>query len=191
MNPLAQTAPRQAYFPGDPKWDDVRRAWNLAVDQQPAAVFVPESADDVAEAVNFARRNGLRVALQGTGHGAAPLGSLEDTVLVKTHLMQEIEIDCARRRARAGAGVIWEQVVEPATALRPDRAPRLLARRRRRRLLRSAAASAGWRAATASPPTPSPRSSSSPPTASTSAPTPTTSPTSSGASAAAAGTSAP
>ena len=116
MNPLAQTAPRQAYFPGDPKWDDVRRAWNLAVDQQPAAVFVPESADDVAEAVNFARRNGLRVALQGTGHGAAPLGSLEDTVLVKTHLMQEIEIDCARRRARAGAGVIWEQVVEPATA---------------------------------------------------------------------------
>ena len=116
MNPLAQTAPRQAYFPGDPKWDDVRRAWNLAVDQQPAAVFVPESADDVAEAVDFARRNGLRVALQGTGHGAAPLGSLEDTVLVKTHLMQEIEIDCARRRARAGAGVIWEQVVEPATA---------------------------------------------------------------------------
>ncbi len=115
MNPLMQAAPRQATFPGDPGWDEARRAWNLAVDQHPAAVFAPGSAGEVAEAVKFARRNGLRVAMQGTGHGAAPLGSLEDTVLVKTQLMQEVEIDCARR-ARAEAGVIWEQVVEPATA---------------------------------------------------------------------------
>ncbi len=115
MNPLLHVAPRQATFPGDPGWDEARRAWNLAVDQHPAAVFTPGSAGEVAEAVDFARRNGLRLAVQGTGHGAAPLGSLEDAVLVKTHRMQEVEIDCAGRRARAGAGVIWEQVVEPAT----------------------------------------------------------------------------
>jgi FAD/FMN-containing dehydrogenase len=63
-------------MPGDPGWDDARRAWNLAVDQHPAAVALPASAQDVAEAVRFARSGGLRVAAQGTSHNARPLGSL-------------------------------------------------------------------------------------------------------------------
>jgi len=65
--------------PDNPGWDVGRRAWNLAVDQHPAAVAVPESAADVAAAISFARRSGLRVAAQGTGHGAASLGSLVGT----------------------------------------------------------------------------------------------------------------
>jgi FAD/FMN-containing dehydrogenase len=116
MNPLTQTAPAQAVFPEDERWDEARRAWNLALDQQPAAVVVPETAADVAEAVRFARRNDLRVAMQGTGHGAAPLGSLADTVLVKTHRMNDVAIDAEARRARIGAGALWEHVVNPATA---------------------------------------------------------------------------
>src|SRR6266508_3395221 len=54
--------------PGDPQWDAVRQAWNLAVDQNPAAVVLAETAEDVAAVVGFARDNGLRVAPQGTGH---------------------------------------------------------------------------------------------------------------------------
>ena len=57
-------------FPGDPGWDDARRAWNLAVDQRPAAVALPETVDDVVDAVDYARTLGLRIAVQGTGHGA-------------------------------------------------------------------------------------------------------------------------
>jgi len=35
----AAAAPVTAMImPGDPGWDDARRAWNLAVDQRPAAV---------------------------------------------------------------------------------------------------------------------------------------------------------
>lgn len=62
--------------PGDPGWDDARTAWNLAVDQHPAVVALPASAQDVVSAVSFARAHGLRVAAQGTGHNAGPLGSL-------------------------------------------------------------------------------------------------------------------
>jgi hypothetical protein len=40
--------------PVDPGWDDARRAWNLAVDQHPAAVALPESAADVMAADNGA-----------------------------------------------------------------------------------------------------------------------------------------
>ena len=53
------------------------------VDQRPAAVALPADADDVAEVVRFAREHGKRVAPQRTGHNAAPLGSLADTVLLQ------------------------------------------------------------------------------------------------------------
>lgn len=71
------------FMPGHPGWDEARRAWNLAVDQRPAAVAFPASAPDVSDVIRFARNCGLRVAAQGTGHNAAPLGSLADTILVE------------------------------------------------------------------------------------------------------------
>ena len=61
----------EVYGPGDEGWDEARRAWNLAVDQRPAAVAFPQTDSDVVAVVNFAREEGLRVAPQGTGHGAA------------------------------------------------------------------------------------------------------------------------
>jgi hypothetical protein len=70
-------------IPEHARFDEARRAWNLAVDQRPAAVAFAESAHDVAAVVLFAREFGLRVAAQGTGHHAAPLGPLEDTILLK------------------------------------------------------------------------------------------------------------
>ena len=103
--------------PGDAGWDAARQAWNLAVDQRPAAVAEPETVADVVAIVNFARERGLRVAAQGTGHAASALAeaSLHDTILVKTHRMRVVEIDPDSRRARAQAGALWADVVGPAT----------------------------------------------------------------------------
>ena len=41
--------------PGDTDWDQQRAAWNLAADQHPVAVALPESSDDVIAIVEFAR----------------------------------------------------------------------------------------------------------------------------------------
>ena len=101
-------------LPDHPSWDKARLAWNLAVDQQPAAVVFPESAQDVIAAVELARAFELRVAAQGTGHNAAPLGPLEDTVLVKTERMRGIEIDPEALIARIDAGVRSLELVEAA-----------------------------------------------------------------------------
>jgi FAD/FMN-containing dehydrogenase len=101
-------------FPGDERYDEARRAWNLAVDQRPAAVAVPESAEDVADAVRVAAAYGLRITAQATGHNAAPLGSLNDTVLVKTERLRGVEIDADERIARVQAGSLWLEVVEAA-----------------------------------------------------------------------------
>jgi UDP-N-acetylenolpyruvoylglucosamine reductase len=101
-------------MPGHPGWDEARRAWNLAVDQHPAAVALPTSAQDVAHVIGLARDYGLRIAAQGTGHNAAPLGSLADTILVKTAAMRQVTVDPAARIARAEAGAVWLDVVEAA-----------------------------------------------------------------------------
>jgi FAD/FMN-containing dehydrogenase len=42
-------------LPHDPGWQEARRAWNLAVDQRPAAVALPETADEVAAVVRCLR----------------------------------------------------------------------------------------------------------------------------------------
>jgi FAD/FMN-containing dehydrogenase len=96
--------------PEDDGWDEARQAWNLAVDQRPAAVALPATVDDVIDVVHWAREQGLRVAAQGTGHAAAAHASLEDAVLVKTARMREMHVDAELRRARVGAGVVWSDV---------------------------------------------------------------------------------
>jgi FAD/FMN-containing dehydrogenase len=101
-------------LPGDPGYDAARMPWNVAVDQRPAAVAYPASADEVAEVVRAAAASGLRVAPQGTGHNAGPLGPLDDTVLLRTTAMTGVEIDPGNKIARVGAGVLWLDVVEAA-----------------------------------------------------------------------------
>src|SRR3954467_12485924 len=100
--------------PAHERFDDARRAWNLAIDQRPGAVVFGESAQDVAAAVGYAIEYGLQVAPQGTGHNAGPLGSLEDTILLKTERMRGVQIDPVARVARVEAGVVWIEVVEAA-----------------------------------------------------------------------------
>jgi len=101
-------------LPHDPSWDDARLAWNLSADQQPAAVALPETAEDVQAVVRWSRKRGLRIAPQGTGHNALPLGSLAHTVLLKTERMRGVEIDPSARRARVEAGVLWGEVSDAA-----------------------------------------------------------------------------
>jgi FAD/FMN-containing dehydrogenase len=104
----------ELYVPGDQGWDEARGAWNLSIDQRPAAVAVAESATDVVAIVGFAREQGLRVAPQGTGHNAGAFDDLADTVLLKTHRMREVVVDADAHRAQVQAGAVWADVVGPA-----------------------------------------------------------------------------
>jgi FAD/FMN-containing dehydrogenase len=100
--------------PADSDWDQARQAWNLAADQNPAAVAFAESGEDILAAVRFAAENGLRVSGQATGHGAVALGSLEDAILIKTERMRGIEVDPETKMARVEAGVLSVELAEAA-----------------------------------------------------------------------------
>ena len=100
----------------DADWDDARHAWNLAADQRPAAVAFAEGADDVSAVLRFAAERGMKVNAQGTGHGAAPLDPLDDTILIRTTRMKEIEVDGEAGTARVEAGVLGEELGAAAQA---------------------------------------------------------------------------
>ncbi len=114
LETLADRLDGELVLPGSEGWDEARAAWNLAVDQQPAAVVLAENARDVAETVKAARAAGLRVAPQGTGHAASSLGDLSGTILLRTIRMRQVDVDPHDRRARVEAGVIWQEVTDAA-----------------------------------------------------------------------------
>lgn len=96
--------------PDSAEWDAVRGTFNLLDDLRPTAIAVPENADEVATAVAEARRRGLDVVVQATGHNASALGDLDGTLLVNTSRLTGVEIDAAARRVRVGAATKWEKV---------------------------------------------------------------------------------
>jgi FAD/FMN-containing dehydrogenase len=98
----------------DAGWDEARQAWSLTADQRPAAIAQPASADEVVAAIEFARGNGLRVAAQGTGHNAKPLGALTDTLLIRTAAMRQVNVDPDRMTSRVEAGVLSQELTDAA-----------------------------------------------------------------------------
>ena len=109
----------EVHLPGDPGYDAARAAWNLAVDQRPAAVAVPRSAEEVGRVVRAAVEAGLRVAPQSTGHGATALaqGPLDDVVIVRLSQLTGVTVDAEARTARVLGGTPWREVVTATTAL--------------------------------------------------------------------------
>jgi hypothetical protein len=114
---LRQQLDGQLLAPGEAGWDEARLGFNLALDPRPALVAVPHSEADVAATVRFAREAGLRVAAQGTAHGAGALSSLEDSILLRTTAMKGVEIDRDAGTARARAGAVWDDLIGPASEL--------------------------------------------------------------------------
>ncbi|MCW2740531.1 MAG: linked oxidase domain protein [Blastococcus sp.] len=113
--PLRGLCGGSVQLPGDAAYDMARSPWNLQMSDHPAAVAYPAFPDEVAEVLRAAAAAGLRVAAQGTGHGAPPLGGrLGDAVLLRTSAMTELAVDVARRTVRAGAGVLWGDLADAA-----------------------------------------------------------------------------
>jgi FAD/FMN-containing dehydrogenase len=113
---LADVLPGRVHLPGDAAYDAARRPWNIAVDQRPAAVAVPRTAEQVSRVVRAAAAAGLRVAPQSTGHNAAPLAArgLDEVVIVRTSELAEVFVDPARGTVRVGGGTVWLPAVEAA-----------------------------------------------------------------------------
>src|SRR3954470_8311420 len=57
--------------PGDAEFDTARRVWNESIDKTPALIARCAGIGDVIDAVDFARRHHLLVAVRGGGHNVS------------------------------------------------------------------------------------------------------------------------
>jgi FAD/FMN-containing dehydrogenase len=99
-----------ALVPGDEGYHNACLTWDaLTFEQSPAIVVLPESAEDVCTAVNFARELHLPIGVLGGGHGH-PV-PVNDALLVNFVRMKGIRLDPETATVRAEAGVKWAELV--------------------------------------------------------------------------------
>ncbi|MET9341806.1 FAD-binding oxidoreductase [Nonomuraea sp. NPDC003804] len=94
-------------LPGDAEYDLARRVWNVDVVREPAMVARPATAMGVQQAVRFARRHDLPIAVRGGGHGLAGYGTADDALVVDLRGLSSVHVDATERIATVGAGLTW------------------------------------------------------------------------------------
>ena len=97
----------QTITPDDADYDDARRVYNAMIDRRPHVIVRCEGVGDVVAAVNYARENGLAVAVRGGVAQRAGFGTADDAVVIDLVRMQGVEVDPARQTARAQGGATW------------------------------------------------------------------------------------
>ena len=93
--------------PADSGYDVARRSFNALVDRRPAAIVRCRSAGDVAVALDFARSEGLEVAVRGGGHNPAGHCMVDDGLVIDLSLMRRVEVDREAGIAHAEGGATW------------------------------------------------------------------------------------
>src|SRR5579859_6693087 len=91
----------------DAGYDEARRVWNGLIDRRPAYIARCANADEVAQALQFARGHGLPVAIRGGGHNVAGFGTCDQGLVIDLSPMKRIQVQAQARTARAQGGLTW------------------------------------------------------------------------------------
>jgi len=90
--------------PTDGDYDAVRALYNGMIDKRPRLIARCVDAADVITAVNFARNEGLLLAIRGGGHNGPGLGSCNDGLMIDLSTMKSVRVDAANRTVRVDPG---------------------------------------------------------------------------------------
>ena len=92
---------------GDPGYAELRPPFNAMHQAMAGLVIACSGTADVVDAVNFARRNGLAVAVRGGGHSIAGLSTTDGGLLIDLGPMRGVQVDPERRLAYVQGGALW------------------------------------------------------------------------------------
>jgi FAD/FMN-containing dehydrogenase len=109
INEFEATISGAVIKPGDTDYDAARRVWNGSIDKHPALVVRAASTDDVVRAVQFARSEGLPVAVRGGSHSIAGFSTCDDGIVIDLAGLNAVEVDVEGCRAIAGGGTKWKE----------------------------------------------------------------------------------
>jgi FAD/FMN-containing dehydrogenase len=107
LSQLESTLHGQICRPGDPGYEAARKIHNAMIDKRPAFVIRCGDASDVARAIEFARSQGLLVAVRAGGHNVAGKALCDGGVVIDLSGLKHIRLDPASRTARADPGLTW------------------------------------------------------------------------------------
>jgi FAD/FMN-containing dehydrogenase len=96
--------------PGEVGYDDAVNIWNHTIARRPAIVASCTSSRDVAEALAFARREGLEVSVRGGGHNYAGFALTDGGLMIDLTPMKAVTVDPETRRATCGGGTTWGEL---------------------------------------------------------------------------------
>jgi len=96
--------------PQHPGYEERRAVFNAWIDRRPALIARCANADDVANAVRFARDHDLLVAIRGGGHNGPGLGTVDDGVVIDLSAMREVSVNPVARTAAVDGGCTWAEV---------------------------------------------------------------------------------
>ena len=102
--------------PGDETYDSARRVYNGMIDKHPRLIARAIDVADVIACVNFARDNGLLLAVRGGGHNGGGLGTCDGGVVLDLGLMKGIRVDPDSRTVRVEGGCTQGEVDHAASA---------------------------------------------------------------------------
>jgi len=95
---------------GHPDYDGARTIWNGMHDKRPALIARCLNAEDVSEAVTFARERELLVAVRGGGHSWPGKSICDDGLMIDLSQMNAVTVDAEAQRARAQGGALLGQL---------------------------------------------------------------------------------
>lgn len=113
---LAEQIRGSLLLPSEAGYDAARAIWNGMIDKRPAAVARCRGTADVIAAVSCARAAGIPLSIRAGGHNVAGKAICNDGLVVDLSLMNDVRVDPAARRARAGGGALWQDFDHEAQA---------------------------------------------------------------------------
>ncbi|CAN5705753.1 FAD-binding oxidoreductase [soil metagenome] len=109
---LQESTTGSVLLPDHPDFEAAWQPWSIGVVHQPSVIVMAETAEDIVDAVTFARDFDLPVSVQATGHGVqvANIGGVH----INTSLMTGVSINVEAQTARVEAGAKWAHVLPEA-----------------------------------------------------------------------------
>jgi FAD/FMN-containing dehydrogenase len=90
--------------PGDGDYDTARALYNGMIDKRPRLIVQAADVADVITAVNFAREQGVLLAIRGGGHSGPGLGSCNDGLVIDLSHLNGVRVEPASRTVRVEPG---------------------------------------------------------------------------------------
>ncbi len=91
---------------GDQGYDEARTLWNGMIDRKPGLIIRAVGTGDIQAAVNFARDNGLLMAIRAGGHQIAGLAVAEGALQLDLSQMRSVHVDAARKTVQVDPGAL-------------------------------------------------------------------------------------